>query len=370
MITLTEENALKVLEMAHCYQVTCLVKKCADYLATVISASNVCVILAYAMQYDLADLKYFCCFFIDNHAEEVLKSDGFMNLPADCLLYILKGDTLYADETLILEASEKWATKKAIESGLEVNGTNTRECLGKSFYQLRLPTMTYKSLLEHISRKGYLSVEEYADIAACINNVPDVSVSTNSCVTRLPWFEKIIINQKGSSVISDYISNTFTITASKDVALSSFVLCDIIPYICCPHATDNAFMRNRSRTNLGTFGIHDGVDLPINLDFVLSVSILIKGDNRKMNFSLHQSQTKTVRFRSQVLLKKIDGPHTVEMLVKYKTKSNVMMKTETCAINEDTKSVTGNIHVSSISGNFAGVESITFANLSNRDAHN
>lgn len=46
------------------------------------------------------------------------------------------------------------------------------------------------------------------------------------------------------------------------------------------------------------------------------------------------------------------------------------MKTETSAGIEAIGSVTGNIHVSSISGDFAGVESITFANLSNRDICN
>jgi hypothetical protein len=149
----------------------------------------------HALLYDLVSLRDICCSFIDNNVE-VLKSDGFLDLSEAGLLYILKGDTLNTKEENIIEAAEKWSRKKLADRGLEENGANVRKIMGQAFYQLRIPTLTNKSLVESISRKGYLSVEEYSDIAAVINNVDGIRVATNSCIKRIPRIESITVDTK------------------------------------------------------------------------------------------------------------------------------------------------------------------------------
>ncbi|XP_053391420.1 kelch-like protein 11 isoform X2 [Mercenaria mercenaria] len=231
-VTLTKENASAVLEMAHYYQVTNLVQFCADYLATIITPENACGILTLAMFYKVTTLRDACCTFIDRNADEILNSEGFLELPDDCLTYILKGDTFYADENNIFIKAEDWARRKIGEVGLEKTGPNIRKTLGPSFYYLRLPTMTPQTLMKCIRKKGYYSVEEYEDIVDFANgHTADASfhsMTCNSCEARLPKEEILIINNSdGEPNICDGISTFFQISVSRDVKLTNLTVPEI-----------------------------------------------------------------------------------------------------------------------------------------------
>ncbi|XP_060586172.1 uncharacterized protein LOC132741919 [Ruditapes philippinarum] len=208
---LSAETAFDILRTAHFYQVSSFVQYCADLLMKVITTDNACDVLSNAMLYDLTALRDTCCSFIDNHTLEVLESESFMNLNEKCLLYILKGDTLYADETKILEAVDKWARKKIAENGEEVNGMKVRKFIGECFYRVRIQTMTSESLLRSVSRKGYFSLEEYADISGYINRIQRVAVCTNSCERRIPETETLMVNSSESDE-KKYIHDSITST--------------------------------------------------------------------------------------------------------------------------------------------------------------
>ncbi|XP_060557022.1 BTB/POZ domain-containing protein 3-like [Ruditapes philippinarum] len=231
-ITLTEGTAFAVLEMAHYYQVTNLVMLCSEFLKTVLTASNVCETLTLARFYNLYGLRDACCSFIDSHAQDVIQTESFMNISEDCLLYILKGDTLYVEEEYILEAVESWARRKLGEKDVAVSGTDIRKRIGESFYFLRLPTMSSQTLRESVSRKGYFSVEEYADIAAFINKAENISVTTNSCIARVPELETVNVNnQDGETRYFKNLHISFEITMLKSAFLSRLDLGEINPYL-------------------------------------------------------------------------------------------------------------------------------------------
>ncbi|XP_060605742.1 uncharacterized protein LOC132758203 [Ruditapes philippinarum] len=219
------------MKTAHYYQVSCLVEYCADFLCTILSPTNACGILTHALLYELASLRDICCSFIDNNVE-VLKSDGFLDLSEAGLLYILKGDTLNTKEENIIEAAEKWSMKKLDERGIEQNGTNARKIMGQAFFQLRIPTLTNKSLVESISRKGYLSVEEYSDIAAFINKVDGIRVASNSCIKRVQDSESVTVQSEyGTEERYKDMSTSFKIYLKKDVVLRSIVFNTMKPYL-------------------------------------------------------------------------------------------------------------------------------------------
>lgn len=381
--------------MAHCYQVTSLVQYCADYLTTVISARNVCGVLTYAMQYGLTNLKSCCCSFIDNHTKEVLNSDDFMSLSAELLLYILKGDTLDADEKLILEAAEKWSRMKINESGLEETGANIRKCLGDAFYYLRLPTMTSNSFRECTSRKGYFSVEEYADIAAFVSKAPGISVSTNSCVGRCPEKQTLTLNDGcGSLVAKDNIREVLQISVSKDVALSSISFSEMMlsfklfgspVYKYVYHSTEyekNILSKykneaiivtpNSNSTQLDVWHLLrlEDIDLPQDLKVVLFGKVALTDLHFNHTFSMQQPGPDNGRiiFEPPVLLKKRSSPYFVELNAYFTIGyySPVIMKTKESNEKEIT-SPTGHVQIKSTSGLFAGIRDIQFINFSNRD---
>ncbi|XP_053401193.1 uncharacterized protein LOC128557616 [Mercenaria mercenaria] len=409
-VTLREENAFALLEMAHFYQVSSLVNFCADYLATVITPHNVCETLTFAMFYKLTSLKDACCSIIDNHADQVLQSEGFMNLSDACLLYILKGDTLYAKEEDILETTEKWSKNKAKGNGMEENGTNIRKLLGDSFYYLRLPTMTSKALLEYTSRKGYFSIEEYADILAFANKVPDKYVSTNSCVARVPEKETVLVNpqDRGLSELKG-ISISFEISVSRNVLFLGLVLGEINP---CLKNTKPIYTQEGRESHLSghyvgevryyeTFHaefdyesyvnkaikittLHrpsyinyyitelkklDVFALPESLRLDLSGSISINGLDSRQTFELQQLQLEggEVSLNQPILLEKIKSPYIVNFNLRYSGNSDLKMKARCCKSDESFSSETGSILVRSLYGCFAGIKRIRFMNYSNRE---
>lgn len=228
-VTLEEETASSVLEMAHYYQVSSLVQFCADYLATILTTENACEILKLATLYQVNILRDACCSFIDKNANEILNSKGFLELPEECLRYILKGDTFYAKETEIFSKVEEWSAIKLKQDNLDNTGRNIKQALGESFYYLRLPTMAFDNFLKCTRRKGYFTVDEYEDLVDFINN-PRVSiVKSNSCVERFPKEETLILNEEDGSLLAacDEVSTCFQISVSRDVTLSNIVLSEI-----------------------------------------------------------------------------------------------------------------------------------------------
>ncbi|XP_060560402.1 BTB/POZ domain-containing protein 6-B-like [Ruditapes philippinarum] len=107
-LTLSEENASSLLEIAHFYQVLNLVDMCADFLATIITVKNAFEVLNVSTFYELITLRNACYAFIDTHADEILQSEEFLQLSADRLHYILKGDTFYTDEKIIFTKVIQW----------------------------------------------------------------------------------------------------------------------------------------------------------------------------------------------------------------------------------------------------------------------
>ncbi|XP_045157028.2 uncharacterized protein LOC123523411 [Mercenaria mercenaria] len=289
--------------MAHLYQVSNLVQLCADYLATIITSENACAILTLAWRYDVTILRDACCYFIDNNADEILQSDDFLELSNECLTYILKGDTFYADEEDICIKTEEWSMRKLDEDNLENHGPNMRQALDESFYYLRLPTMTYNTLMMCTRKKGYFSVEEYEDIVDFVNGIPDASVKSNSCVARLPTVETLLINDEdGEAIVSDNHTTIFIISVSRDVKLKNICLSEIHKYL----KHDNKLYSDRNcksisinddtvamlyfnyknkvikLTNLGRNGKGlsklrevTGQDLPVDLNLVVSGSLQV-----------------------------------------------------------------------------------------------
>lgn len=98
-----EETLLDFLGLAHRYGLQPLEASTCDYLRTLLNAQNVSLIFDVASLYHLSSLAEACCSYMDRHAVEVLKSDGFLALSK------VSGEetrcTLHADSTTTTTAS-------------------------------------------------------------------------------------------------------------------------------------------------------------------------------------------------------------------------------------------------------------------------
>ena len=193
----TGETASALLKLGHYYQVPTLLTFCEEQMEPLYTVDNVCSFLEDALLFDLTKVKVDACNFIDEHVDEVLNSEGFMEISKQCLAYILKGDTLATDETLVLEKAMECSVKSSCrKSNRTPTGRQLRILLGDAFFYIRFPTMDIESFSTCTRRKDYFNMHEYEDIVASISgSVAESEITTNSCVKRIPLTEKIVFPQ-------------------------------------------------------------------------------------------------------------------------------------------------------------------------------
>ncbi|XP_053391415.1 uncharacterized protein LOC128554193 [Mercenaria mercenaria] len=453
-VTLAEENASSVLEMAHYYQVSNLVQFCADYLTSITTAENACEILNLALRYEVTTLRDACCTFTDENAEEILSSKEFLELSEDCLTYILKGDTFYADENGIFIKAEEWSKRKLEERNIEKTGPNVRKTLGGSFYYIRLPTLTYKTLMECTRKKCYFSLQEFEDIVDFINEIPDSLVESNSCVTRLPTEEILTVNDEfGETNPTNTLTTSFQISVSRDVKLKNVTLAPIqkyFKYVDKFYSTRNCrnvpvnekdtmsfFSNNNGKvmkleenyygnTVFKTAYVLNevtGTDLSEDLNIVISGRLEVTNRKIKLSdntvcrdnlenlqeeievaeiggnltedglsfeesFSNHgddeendvclifeqnlqlmstDETQRVVVLTVPLTLTKTGSPYTVTVNLGFSCESEMKMKTSSSSKNIVTSEY-GDVKVENISGDFAGITSLGFENISNRES--
>ncbi|XP_027021693.1 BTB/POZ domain-containing protein 9 isoform X1 [Tachysurus fulvidraco] len=147
-----EETLLDFLGLAHRYGLQPLEASTCDYLRTLLNAQNVSLIFDVASLYHLSSLAEACCSFMDRHAVEVLKSDGFLALSKSALLTVVQRDSFAASEREIFQALCRWCKQNNEDP-------DAREVMSA----VRLPLMSLSEMLNVVRPSGLLSADELLD---------------------------------------------------------------------------------------------------------------------------------------------------------------------------------------------------------------
>ncbi|KAG7334406.1 hypothetical protein KOW79_002813 [Hemibagrus wyckioides] len=147
-----EETLLDFLGLAHRYGLQPLEASTCDYLRTLLNAQNVSLIFDVASLYHLSSLAEACCSFMDRHAVEVLKSDGFLALSKSALLTVVQRDSFAASEREIFQALCRWCKQNSEDP-------SAREVMSA----VRLPLMSLSEMLNVVRPSGLLSADELLD---------------------------------------------------------------------------------------------------------------------------------------------------------------------------------------------------------------
>ncbi|KAI5611630.1 BTB/POZ domain-containing protein 9, partial [Silurus asotus] len=147
-----EETLLDFLGLAHRYGLQPLEASTCDYLRTLLNAQNVSLIFDVASLYHLSSLAEACCSYMDRHAVEVLKSDGFLALSKSALLTVVRRDSFAASEREIFQALCRWCKQNSEDPG-------ARDVMSA----VRLPLMSLTEMLNVVRPSGLLSADELLD---------------------------------------------------------------------------------------------------------------------------------------------------------------------------------------------------------------
>ncbi len=102
------QDVLEVVRLADRFNFTLLKEAIGIQLADRISLKNVLELLVHADFCHLLELHEKCLQFVDQNAEEILKSDAFPSLPAHNLQCVISRDTFLVPEVSIFQAVLKW----------------------------------------------------------------------------------------------------------------------------------------------------------------------------------------------------------------------------------------------------------------------
>lgn len=217
---------MSLIILAHRYQVSravnCFTEK---IIKKGISVENACMLLDLALLYNNDKLRDAACREIDINAEAVLKDESFLKVSVDCLTYILKGDTLEAEEGFIFQRSIDWSIAASKRAGNETpDGQTLRKVLAEAFYYLRVPTFSLESFVECTWKKGYYAFDEYKQVVACISG-QDVQCESHLGYSRVFLLEEIVFDTREViDIYSPSISCTYEIDPVRSTVLKGMFI--------------------------------------------------------------------------------------------------------------------------------------------------
>uniref|UniRef100_A0A8C1VAF1 BTB/POZ domain-containing protein 9 n=1 Tax=Cyprinus carpio TaxID=7962 RepID=A0A8C1VAF1_CYPCA len=147
-----EETLLDFLGLAHRYGLQPLEGSICEFLRTLLSTRNVCLVFDVASLYCLNGLAEACMAYMDRNATEVLKSDGFLTLSKSALLTVVRRDSFAASEKEIFQALGRWCHHNG-------DGPEAKEVMSA----VRLPLMTLSEMLNVVRPSGLLSPDDLLD---------------------------------------------------------------------------------------------------------------------------------------------------------------------------------------------------------------
>ena len=84
------------------------------FLKATLNVANVCLVYNVASYYQLKDLCFACSTFVDAHASEVMKSDGFLSLSVSALTELCGRDSFFAPEIEIYRGITRWVAHNEV----------------------------------------------------------------------------------------------------------------------------------------------------------------------------------------------------------------------------------------------------------------
>lgn len=150
-------NVLALLYGAKKYAVQNLIDKCLNTLKRNMVPENVCTVMENAHVFGNDNLKARCFSLIIQETARVLEATDLAELCNECLISIVKEDSIPVAEELVFQAVLRFAKDKCVRNALEESPDNMRQMVADVIPHVRFPLMSAEYFSEHVEPTGLLT---------------------------------------------------------------------------------------------------------------------------------------------------------------------------------------------------------------------
>lgn len=165
---------LDVLGLTNKYDFGPLQQALIAYLKATLNVNNVCLVYNVASYYQLKDLSVSCHTFVDMHAPDVMKSDGFLSLSQSALIELISRDSFFAPEMDIYLGIVRWMNHNSVVA------EQARDLLKV----VRLQLIPLSNLLREIRRSGMFDPNDILDAIAMIDGKPTIDLEPRGLLSK------------------------------------------------------------------------------------------------------------------------------------------------------------------------------------------
>ncbi|KAL3126155.1 hypothetical protein niasHT_005413 [Heterodera trifolii] len=160
---LNGDNLFEVLYAAKKYNVSALIKACAEFPLS--KLNNVFETLLKARFIEEHAFASHCLHFIDKNAETLFCSDSFLQIDHKLLCELLGRDQLQTNgEICIWKAALRWADAQCRRNGTDCSAENRRKLLGSALFRIRFPLIPKTEFAESVVPSDLLTKEELISV--------------------------------------------------------------------------------------------------------------------------------------------------------------------------------------------------------------
>ena len=163
-----------MLGLTNKYDFAMLQQAIITYLKATLSGSNVCYVYNVASFYQLKDLCSACSAFVDLHALEVMKSEGFLSLSQSVLTDLVQRDSFFAPELDIYHGVVRWMKHNDV----------TQDSAKELLKGIRLQLIALDDLLEEVRVDGYFDADCILDAIQIANQTPDIKLGYRGLLSK------------------------------------------------------------------------------------------------------------------------------------------------------------------------------------------
>lgn len=186
-VELSMERIQNVMYLGKKYQIDECLEVCSTFLKENLTNNEMCLGFQLAIHYEQTELKEFCHSKISLNAEEVLKTDGFLDCDQNILMEIVKNDELVCREINLLEACITWACKR---KNLDRNNRKKlRKQLKDVMYLIRYKQIERTEFTKFIKSTNLYKKGERKEISRLIkdNDFKSTKFNCSFRVASIPW---------------------------------------------------------------------------------------------------------------------------------------------------------------------------------------